>query len=121
MQVEMGLAELLINAIVHGRVPGVQFKRGWSDDRATFEGLKKVIENRLDGARRVAIEDALRQANDTHPALKTKADNERLRAVLRSLISSGSMHPISQALAMNTLEPGSGDEWLEKRTASDDS
>lgn len=27
MQVEMSLAEMLINAIAHGKVPGVQFKQ----------------------------------------------------------------------------------------------
>lgn len=39
---------------------------------------------------------------------------ERLRTVLRSLISSGGTSATIKALAMNTLEPGSGDAWLHK-------
>lgn len=82
MQVEMSLAELLINAIAAGRVHGVQFKRGHAADRKTFDDLRNVIGDRLDGARRVAVQDALREANDTHPVMKTRAENERLRAAI---------------------------------------
>jgi len=64
VEVEVSLAEMLINAIAHGRIPGVQFKRGWSDDRATFEGLRAVIGSRLDGALRIARNNAMRQARE---------------------------------------------------------
>lgn len=42
---------------------------------------------------------------------------ERLRTVLRSLISCGGTSPIIKAMAMNTLEMGSGDAWLEAQRA----
>ena len=41
---------------------------------------------------------------------------EALRTVLRSLISCGGTSPTIKAMAMNTLEPGSGDAWLANRT-----
>jgi hypothetical protein len=41
---------------------------------------------------------------------------EGLRTVLRSLISCGSTSATIKAMAMNTLEPGSGDAWLAGRT-----
>ena len=44
---------------------------------------------------------------------------ERLRTVLRSLISCGGTSPIIKAMAMNTLEAGSGDAWLSKRADTD--
>lgn len=81
----MSLAELIINAVAAGRVPGLQFKRGWSNDRETWKGLQVVIGDRLDGARRVAIESELHHAYDTHPVLKTKRENERLRAALERI------------------------------------
>lgn len=81
MQVEMSLAELLINAISQGRVPGVQFKRGWSNDKATFDGLNEVIKDRLDGARRVAVQEALHKARDEQPVLKMRNELEKLRHV----------------------------------------
>lgn len=87
MQVEMSLAELLINAIAHGKVPGVQFKRGWSDDRAAFDGLKAVIGSRLDGARRVAVESELRRLHDESPPFK-------LRTALRNLLAAARRVPI---------------------------
>lgn len=80
MQVEMSLAEMLINAIAYGKVPGVQFKRGWSDDRATFDGLKAVIGSRLDGARSVAVEEALHKLRDEHPHFKSAARLKVLEA-----------------------------------------
>lgn len=40
---------------------------------------------------------------------------ERLRTILRSVISAGGLGPIATALAMNALDAGSGDAWLEKR------
>lgn len=65
---------------------------------------------------------------DRHPdqshevrARTAEAEVERLRTVLATLISSSHLHPFSKALAMNTLEPGSGDAWLEKRTAESNS
>lgn len=85
MQVELSLAELLINAIAHGRVPGVQFKRGWSDERATFTGLQAVIGDRLDGARRVAIEQALEEARKGQSVFKLRAENERLQKRVEQL------------------------------------
>ncbi|MBX3215228.1 MAG: hypothetical protein KF850_24545 [Labilithrix sp.] len=93
MQVDISLAELLMNAIGNGRVPGIQFRRGWSDDRATFEGLKKVIDDRLDGARRVAVEEALRRARDEHPVLKLRAENDRLRAAFEKITTLGRVCP----------------------------
>jgi acylphosphatase len=89
MQVEMSLAELLMNAIGNGRVPGIQFRRGWANERATFEGLKGVIKDRLDGARRVAVEEALRRAHDEHPVFKLRAENVRLRAALEKITTLG--------------------------------
>jgi hypothetical protein len=86
MQVEMSLAELLINAITHGRVPGVQFKRGWSDEKATFEGLNVVIGTRLDGARRVAVESELRRLRDEHPYFQTRRANLALEAALAEIV-----------------------------------
>src|SRR5262245_1011521 len=78
MEVEMSLGELLINAIANGRIPGVQFKRGWSDERATSAGLAAVIESRLEGARRVAIQEALRQLRDEHPLFQLKTQHTKL-------------------------------------------
>ncbi len=40
---------------------------------------------------------------------------EALEAVLRSLISCGGTSPTIQAMAMNTLQAGSGDAWLASR------
>lgn len=76
MRVEMSLGEMLINAIAHGKIPGVQFKRGWSDDRATFEGLKVVIANRLDAARAATVESELRRLHDEHPHFKLLRKHE---------------------------------------------
>jgi len=47
MQIELSLEEMLINAISSGRVAGVQFKRGWSDESATFASLRAVIDRRI--------------------------------------------------------------------------
>lgn len=44
-----------------------------------------------------------------------EAETERLRTVLRSLISSGGTSPIIKSMAMNALEPGTGDAWLARR------
>ena len=66
MQVEMSLAELLINAIGQGRVRGVQFKRSWSDAHATWEDINKVIESRLDNALSVAREAGYRKAYEEY-------------------------------------------------------
>lgn len=53
-----------------------------------------------------------------------EAENARLmklvedhRTVLRSLISCGNTSPTIKAMAMNTLEAGSGDAWLASRSA----
>ena len=59
MLVESSLAEMLLNAISQGRIPGVQFKRGWSDERKTFDALNAVIGKLLDGATAVAREQAM--------------------------------------------------------------
>ncbi len=85
MKVEISLAELLMNSIAAGRVRGVQFKRGWSDEQATFDDLKAVVGARLDGARRVAVEGALRQLRDEHPMYLLRRENEELRARLAAL------------------------------------
>lgn len=45
---------------------------------------------------------------------------ERLRTVLRSLISCGGTSDNIRAIAMNTLEPGSGDRWLDSHTTSEE-
>lgn len=47
---------------------------------------------------------------------KAEGEIERLRTVLRSLISCGGTSPIIRAMAMNTLEAGSGDRWLAARS-----
>jgi len=47
---------------------------------------------------------------------RLEAEIERLRTVLRSLISCGGTSATIKAMAMNTLEPGSGDTWLSSRT-----
>lgn len=86
MQVEMSLEELLINAIAQGRVPGVQFKRGWSDDKATFDGLRAVIGDRLDNARRVAIESALHELHDSHPPFKMRSALGQIYELARKLV-----------------------------------
>lgn len=96
MQVEMSLAELLINAIAHGRIPGVQFKRGWASDRQTFDGLQAVIADRLDGARRVAVEQALHKLQDEHPTFK-------MRHALRRIYELG--EPMSAAIAEEIIAP----------------
>lgn len=49
---------------------------------------------------------------------KGEGEIERLRTVLRSLISCGGTSPGIRALAMNTLETGSGDRWLDARQAA---
>jgi len=70
----------------------------------------------MSSARRHPAEQA-----DTSLALRcVAAENEleRLRAVLRSLISCGSTSPTITAMAMNTLEAGSGDAWLARRSDS---
>lgn len=86
MQVEMSLAELLINAITNGRVHGVQFKRSHGeragDTKQTFDDLNKIIENRLEGARRVAIEQALRKLQEENPRAKLADENRRLKQAL---------------------------------------
>jgi hypothetical protein len=40
----MSLAESLMNAIAHGEIAHVQFKRGPTDERKTFDDLNKVID-----------------------------------------------------------------------------
>lgn len=62
MQVEVSLAEMLINAIGAGRIPGVQFKRGCQDIKATFDALNAVIGCRLDSALQVARQEASRES-----------------------------------------------------------
>src|SRR4051812_9501561 len=78
MQAEMSLAESLINAIISGRVHGIQVTRKFGtdpgDERRAFEDLTKVIGNRLDGARRVAVDEALRKLDNEHPRFRTVAE-----------------------------------------------
>lgn len=92
----MALAELLINAIAHGSIRGVQFKRGWSKERETFEDLNRVISNRLDGARRVAVEQALHKLQDEHPSFK-------MRRALQRIYELG--EPMSAAIAEEIVAP----------------
>lgn len=90
MQVEMSLAELLINAIAADRVPGIRFQRGWpaAREKETFDGLRAVIADRLDGARRVAVQDALHQLQDQHPHFRTRARVRALEEAIRALLHS---------------------------------
>lgn len=85
MQVEISLAESLINAIANGRVRGVQFKRGWGDESATFDDLNAVIAQRLDGARRVAIETAMHQFADERGMLRLRRAELRVQELERQL------------------------------------
>ncbi len=62
MIIEKSLEEMLMDAIGAGRVRGVQFKRGWSDNNATFEDLCRVVEDRLTAALRVARDRAYQVA-----------------------------------------------------------
>lgn len=105
MQVEMSLAELLINAIAHGKVPGVQFKRGWGDDKATFAGLQAVIGDRLDGARRVAVREAFRELYESSRPFQLKArvaklEDDVLRAFLAA-VHEGRPCPFCDAVTSN--------------------
>jgi len=58
MQVEMSLAEMLMNAIVAGRVHGFQCKRSFGlkpdDEKKAFDDFSRVIADRLDAARKIA-------------------------------------------------------------------
>jgi len=77
--VETSLAETLINAIAHGRIRGVQLKRGWSDERATAEDLNKAIDGKFDGIRAVVRQEEMRRLyEDNASPLKIRADNNRL-------------------------------------------
>jgi vacuolar-type H+-ATPase subunit E/Vma4 len=55
-----------------------------------------------------------RELRDEALATRNQAieDAEKLRTVLRAIASTGSLTGNLRALAMNTLEPGSGDKWL---------
>lgn len=48
-------------------------------------------------------------------ARRLRQENEDLRTVLRALTSCSGMSDTIRAIAMNTLEPGSGDRWLDSR------
>ena len=103
MRVEMSLAEVLINAITHGRVRGVQFKRGWSDDKATFDDLQKVIGGRLDDALQVAREDGLRWAGDDHARARKAVFESGVREGERlAAIATGD--PVTLRMARRLLE-----------------
>lgn len=56
----------------------------------------------------------------TEEVVRLRGRVEALETVLRSLISSGGTSPIIRAMAMNTLEAGSGDAWLAKRGDGED-
>lgn len=90
MQVEMSLAELLMNAVGAGHVRGLRFKKGWSDEHATFEDLNRVISGKLENARSVAIESALHQLHDEHPSFKMRAHIRELEEALRLMLPSHS-------------------------------
>ncbi len=51
----------------------------------------------------------------TEEAVRLREENDGLRVVLRALISCGGTSATIKAMAMNTLEAGSGDEWLATR------
>ena len=50
-----------------------------------------------------------------HARVASEGQIDALRTVLRTLAAAPEMSPITRALAMNTLEPGSGDKWLDGR------
>ena len=64
MLVEMGLSELLINAIANGRVRGIKLARNF-EMYAAFEDLDKVIADKLRGSRDVAMQDARKEVLDS--------------------------------------------------------
>lgn len=70
MLIETSLAEILMNAISQGRVHGIQFKRGTVDEKKTFNDLKLVIGDKLDGACRVAREGAIAQLHREYAPFK---------------------------------------------------
>lgn len=77
MQVEMSLAEMLINAIAHGRIRGVQLKRNWKGpDTETHADLSGVIQNRIGSALSVAREEGRRLALDD---FEVSGERARLR------------------------------------------
>jgi hypothetical protein len=92
MQVEMSLAELLMNAIANGRVRGVQFKRGWSKETETFEDLNVVIADRINNALSVAREAGHRRVREEWESgikqrllsriAEVEAENKRLLTAL---------------------------------------
>ncbi len=61
-------------------------------------------------ARARGIEEIL--ADEVARRERAEAEADRLRTVLRSLLSCDGMSENARATAMNTLEAGSGDAWL---------
>lgn len=55
--VQLALAEVLINAITHDRIPGLQLKRGFgaADERACFDALTAIIERHRENERRLSL------------------------------------------------------------------
>lgn len=85
MQVEVTLAELIIDAIGQGKIRGVQFSRKAVTTEEIFDDLQRVISNRLENARSVAIEQALERAYHEQPVLALKRRCEAAEARVREL------------------------------------
>ena len=88
MQVEMSLAEMLMNAIAHGDVHGIQWKRGSVDEKKTFADLNAVIGRRLHNALTVAREGGFRQAREfPNSPLKLRRERDEARNLVRDLLA----------------------------------
>jgi hypothetical protein len=76
MRVEMSLAEMLMNAIVQGRVHGLQCTRSFGtkpgDEAKCFQALKEVIGKKLDAARLIAAEEGIRAAAQMRSEMSKK-------------------------------------------------
>lgn len=87
MQVEMSLAEMLMNAIAHGNVHGLRWKRGAVDEKQTFADLQKVIQRRLDSALSVAREQGFREMRERDGSpFKLKAQRDEAVAALKMFV-----------------------------------
>lgn len=55
--VQLALAEVIINAVTHDRIPGMKLKRGFdsADERACFDALTAIIERHRENERRASL------------------------------------------------------------------
>jgi uncharacterized membrane protein YebE (DUF533 family) len=100
-----------MNAIAARRVRGIQFSRTAIPEKDTFDDINAVIAGKLDNARRVAVEEALREAREHHSVFqlveanrKLTADVTRLKNRLRSAAKA-----LEQYLGADGIK-----EWLEE-------